>query len=153
MEGGEAGRFLGRIEGIGWLLRKNRIENGSRADPSGSNPHSYGDSFSVSGAIWASQKFIVVSEIGKLRTVWSAPGVNKRGGRKVSPSRGSAASLRRGHGALCAPETTARDFAVRRSRALPIVFFSKYGKGSGEQCSGVGQPFSFLQPFPVRNHI
>ena len=51
MEGGEAGRFLGRIEGIGWLLRKNRIENGSRADPSGSNPHSYGDSFSVSGAI------------------------------------------------------------------------------------------------------
>ena len=61
MEGGEAGRFLGRIEGIGWLLRKNRIENGSRADPSGSNPHSYGDSFSVSGAIWASQKFIVVS--------------------------------------------------------------------------------------------
>lgn len=60
MEGGEAGRFLGRIEGIGWLLRKNRIENGSRADPSGSNPHSYGDSFSVSGAIWASQKFIVV---------------------------------------------------------------------------------------------
>lgn len=42
---GEAGRFLGRIEGIGWLLRKNRIENGSRADPSGSNPHSYGDSF------------------------------------------------------------------------------------------------------------
>ena len=33
MEGGEAGRFLGRIEGIGWLLRKNRIENGSRADP------------------------------------------------------------------------------------------------------------------------
>lgn len=61
MEGGEAGRFLGRIEGIGWLLRKNRIENGSRADPSGSNPHSYGDSFSVSGAVWASQKFIVVS--------------------------------------------------------------------------------------------
>lgn len=51
MEGEEAGRFLGRIKGIGWLLRKNRIENGSRADPSGSNPHSYGDSFSVSGAI------------------------------------------------------------------------------------------------------
>ena len=61
MEGEEAGRFLGRIKGIGWLLRKNRIENGSRADPSGSNPQSYGDSFSVSGAIWASQKFIVVS--------------------------------------------------------------------------------------------
>lgn len=40
--------------------RKNRIENGSRADPSGSNPHSYGDSFSRSGFIWASQKLRVV---------------------------------------------------------------------------------------------
>ena len=37
--------------------RKNRIENGSRADPRGSKPHSYGDSFSGSGFIWASQKF------------------------------------------------------------------------------------------------
>lgn len=36
--------------------KKNRSENGSRADPSGSNPHSYGDSFSVSGFIWGSQK-------------------------------------------------------------------------------------------------
>lgn len=33
-------QFLGRIIGIGLLLRKNRIENGRRADPSGSNPHS-----------------------------------------------------------------------------------------------------------------
>lgn len=41
--------------------RKNRIENGSRADPRGSNPHSYGDSFSESGFIWASQKFNRVS--------------------------------------------------------------------------------------------
>lgn len=40
--------------------RKNRIEKGSRAEPSGSNPHSYGDSFSESGFIWASQKFRVV---------------------------------------------------------------------------------------------
>lgn len=40
--------------------RKNRIENGSRADPSGSNPHSYGDSFSESGFVCASQKFNVV---------------------------------------------------------------------------------------------
>lgn len=33
-------QFLSRIEEIGLLLRKNRIENGSRADPRGSNPHS-----------------------------------------------------------------------------------------------------------------
>lgn len=56
MVGVVVGRFLGRIVGIGWLLRKNRIENGRRADPSGSNPHSYGDSFSESGFVWASQK-------------------------------------------------------------------------------------------------
>lgn len=31
--------------------RKNRIEKGRRADPSGSNPHSYGDNFSESGDI------------------------------------------------------------------------------------------------------
>lgn len=55
MGGGGAGRFLGQIGGIGWLLRKNRIENGSRADPRGSNPHSYGDSFSVSGVISATE--------------------------------------------------------------------------------------------------
>lgn len=54
------GQFLDRIVRIGLLLRKKRIENGSRADPSGSNPHSYGDSFSESGFIWASQKFNVV---------------------------------------------------------------------------------------------
>lgn len=36
--------------------RKKRRENGSRADPSGSNPHSYGDSFSASGFICGSQK-------------------------------------------------------------------------------------------------
>lgn len=38
MGGGGVGQFLGRIGGIGWLLRKNRIENGRRADPRGSNP-------------------------------------------------------------------------------------------------------------------
>lgn len=57
---GVGGRFLGRIGGRGWLLRKNRTENGRRADPSGSNPHSYGDSFSESGFIWASQKFSAI---------------------------------------------------------------------------------------------
>lgn len=60
MAGEVGGRFLGRIGGIGWLLRKNRIENGRRADPRGSNPHSYGESFSESGFIWASQKFSAV---------------------------------------------------------------------------------------------
>lgn len=67
MEEGGVGRFLGRIEGIRWLLRKNRIENGSRAEPRGSNPHSYGDSFSVSGAIWASQKFRVVNTVLRIK--------------------------------------------------------------------------------------
>lgn len=36
--------------------RKNRRENGSRAEPKGSKPHSYGESFSWSGVIWGSQK-------------------------------------------------------------------------------------------------
>lgn len=48
-------RFLGQIGGIRLLLRKNRIENGRRADSSGSKPHSYGDSFSLSGFISVSQ--------------------------------------------------------------------------------------------------
>lgn len=67
MGGGVGVQFLGRIRGIGLLLRKNRIENGSRADPSGSNPHSYGDSFSGSGLVWASQKFSVVRMILRAR--------------------------------------------------------------------------------------
>ena len=46
--------------------RKKRMEKGSRAEPRGSNPHSYGDSFSGSGFIWASQKFSAVSSM--LRT-------------------------------------------------------------------------------------
>ena len=36
--------------------RKKRRENGRRADPRGSNPHSYGESFSESGFICGSQK-------------------------------------------------------------------------------------------------
>ena len=60
-------QFLGRIGGIRLLLRKNRIENGSRADPRGSNPHSYGDSFSESGVIWASQKFREISRMLRAR--------------------------------------------------------------------------------------
>lgn len=36
--------------------RKKRRENGRRADPRGSKPHSYGESFSWSGVIWGSQK-------------------------------------------------------------------------------------------------
>lgn len=31
--------------------RKNRSEKGRRAVPNGSNPHSYGDSFSMSGCV------------------------------------------------------------------------------------------------------
>ena len=40
-------------------IRKNRMENGNRAEPSGSNPHSYGESFSESGVIIGSQKLTV----------------------------------------------------------------------------------------------
>ena len=36
--------------------RKNRREKGSRAEPRGSKPHSYGDNFSASGFIWGNQK-------------------------------------------------------------------------------------------------
>lgn len=61
------GRFLGRIGGIGWLLRKNRMENGSRAEPSGSKPHSYGESFSESGDICVSQKFSVIRIVLRAR--------------------------------------------------------------------------------------
>lgn len=51
--------------------KKNRMENGSRADPSGSNPHSYGDSFSESGVIWASQKFRAVRRMLRVRDMVS----------------------------------------------------------------------------------
>lgn len=47
--------------------RKNRIEKGSRADPRGSNPHSYGESFSESGFIWASQKFRAVRRMLRVK--------------------------------------------------------------------------------------
>lgn len=49
--------------------RKNRIENGSRADPRGSKPHSYGDNFSGSGFICASQKFSAVRMMLKVSDV------------------------------------------------------------------------------------
>ena len=67
MEVGVGGRFLSRKGGIRLLLRKNRIENGRRADPSGSKPHSYGDSFSESGLVWASQKFSAVKMVLRVR--------------------------------------------------------------------------------------
>lgn len=47
--------------------KKNRIEKGRRAEPSGSNPHSYGESFSGSGFIWASKKFSVVRMMLRVR--------------------------------------------------------------------------------------
>lgn len=43
------------------------MENGRRAEPSGSKPHSYGDSFSESGLVWASQKFSVVRAVLRMR--------------------------------------------------------------------------------------
>lgn len=61
------GRFLGQIGEIGWLLRKNRMENGSRAEPRGSKPHSYGESFSESGLVCASQKFSKVRMVLMMR--------------------------------------------------------------------------------------
>lgn len=45
--------------------KKNRKEKGRRADPSGSNPHSYGESFSASGFIWGSQNDTVASSKDK----------------------------------------------------------------------------------------
>lgn len=40
--------------------RKNRSENGRRAEPIGSKPHSYGESFSVSGVACGSQKLMAI---------------------------------------------------------------------------------------------
>lgn len=42
-------------------IRKNFMENGSRADPMGSNPHSYGVIFSEYVFNWGSQKAINMS--------------------------------------------------------------------------------------------
>lgn len=44
-------------------IKKNRIENGNRAEPIGSKPHSYGDSFSVSGLFCGSQNPTVIRAI------------------------------------------------------------------------------------------
>lgn len=43
--------------------RKNFIENGRRAEPIGSNPHSYGFAFSVYKLSWGNQKAIMISSI------------------------------------------------------------------------------------------
>lgn len=43
------------------------MENGSRAEPRGSKPHSYGDSFSESGFVWASQRFNVIRMVLRVR--------------------------------------------------------------------------------------
>lgn len=51
-------------------IRKKRIENGRRAEPSGSKPHSYGESFSISWFVFGSQNAI------NIRTVISAVVVN-----------------------------------------------------------------------------
>ena len=40
---------------------KKRIDSGRRADPSGSNPHSYGESFSGSGVISDISRFRVIT--------------------------------------------------------------------------------------------
>lgn len=44
-------------------IRKNRIENGSRALLHGSNPHSYGDSFSEFGVCGGNQKLISINMV------------------------------------------------------------------------------------------
>lgn len=72
--------------------------------------------------------------------MWSVPGVNKRGGKKKF-LQVAARQPRSGCGAgVCAwQEGSTLEFGERRYRALPIVCVPpKYGKGSGEQCSGVG---------------
>lgn len=42
-------------------IMKKRIDSGRRADPSGSNPHSYGESFSGSGVISDINRFRVIT--------------------------------------------------------------------------------------------
>lgn len=46
--------------------RKKRKENGKRAEPSGSKPHSYGESFSASGFIWGNQNDTVAKIIERI---------------------------------------------------------------------------------------
>lgn len=45
--------------------RKKRNEKGRRADPRGSKPHSYGESFSWSGVIRGSQNETIVKSIDR----------------------------------------------------------------------------------------
>lgn len=46
--------------------RKKRREKGSRAVPRGSKPHSYGESFSVSGLVCGNQKLMVIRIIASI---------------------------------------------------------------------------------------
>lgn len=46
--------------------RKNRIEKGRRAEPSGSNPHSYGESFSASGKLMGSQNPTIIKMVDRV---------------------------------------------------------------------------------------
>lgn len=66
--------------------RKKRRENGRRADPSGSNPHSYGESFSESGLICGSQKETTVRtkerraairRMVEIKFIYLSPGFNR----------------------------------------------------------------------------
>lgn len=50
-------------------IRKNFIEKGRRADPMGSNPHSYGLVFSEYAFNWGSQNAIVTSSVANVRLV------------------------------------------------------------------------------------
>lgn len=50
-------------------IKKKRIEYGSRAEPSGSNPHSYGESFSVSGFKVGNQKLTAAKIIDKISAI------------------------------------------------------------------------------------
>ena len=49
--------------------RKNFIEKGRRADPMGSNPHSYGLVFSEYTFTWGSQNAIVTSNVASVKLV------------------------------------------------------------------------------------
>lgn len=49
--------------------RKNFMEKGRRADPIGSNPHSYGLVFSEYTFSWGSQNAIITSNVANVRLV------------------------------------------------------------------------------------
>lgn len=49
--------------------RKKRSEKGRRADPTGSKPHSYGDSFSWSGVIRGSQNETMAKTVDRAMAI------------------------------------------------------------------------------------